>query len=132
MPPKKRKTRRTKPGPSPVDIHVGRRLRLRRCALGISQQYLADQCQITFQQIQKYELGTNRIAAGRLYDLGQLLGVPVGYFFEEMNAPKKLPAIKTNSAEDRKMIEFIGAYSKIDSPKIKADLRRLVKTLSAL
>lgn len=73
--------KKTKPGPSAVDIHAGKRLRIRRCLLGISQQVLAEQSGVSFQQIQKYEKGINRISAGRLYEFSVILGVPTDYFF---------------------------------------------------
>ena len=65
-----------------VDTHVGSRVRERRVALGMSQEKLADALGISFQQIQKYEVGTNRVAAGRLWDIAKALEVDVGYFFE--------------------------------------------------
>ncbi len=68
----------------PVDRHVGRRLRLRRALLGLSQERLAELAGLTFQQIQKYERGANRIGAGRLWQLAHILGVPVGWFYEEL------------------------------------------------
>lgn len=66
--------------PNPVDIHVGSRVRLRRTLLGMSQEMLGDAIGLTFQQIQKYERGTNRISASRLYDLSRALDVPVSFF----------------------------------------------------
>lgn len=68
--------------PNPVDIHVGSRVRLRRTLLGMSQEMLGDAIGLTFQQIQKYERGTNRISASRLYDLSRALDVPVSFFFD--------------------------------------------------
>ena len=70
--------------PDPIDVHVGMRLKLRRNLVGMSQEELGKASGLTFQQIQKYERGTNRIAASRLYRLGQLLGVPPSYFYDEM------------------------------------------------
>jgi transcriptional regulator with XRE-family HTH domain len=70
--------------PNPIDGHVGGRVRLRRMLLGISQEKLGEQLGLTFQQIQKYEKGVNRISASRLFDLAQVLRVPVQYFFEEL------------------------------------------------
>ena len=67
---------------NPVDIHVGHRVRIRRKFLGMSQEHLAGHLDVTFQQIQKYELGANRISASKLYEIGQALSVPVKYFFE--------------------------------------------------
>ena len=69
-----------------VDGHVGARVRLRRKALGLSQQVLADELALTFQQVQKYERGTNRISASKLYEISRTLGVPVAFFFEGLAA----------------------------------------------
>ena len=82
--------------PNPIDIHVGKRLRLRRLLLGLSQDRLGQMIGLTFQQIQKYENGTNRISASRLWDIAVLLEVPISFFFEDMDqetferSPKKL------------------------------------------
>ncbi len=70
--------------PDPIDIHVGSRVRLRRMILSMSQEKLGDQMGLTFQQIQKYEKGVNRIGASRLFQLATILKVPVDFFFEEM------------------------------------------------
>lgn len=79
---KKRKTARPR-APNPVDVHVGRRVRIRRVLNGLSQEELAADLGLTFQQLQKYESGANRISASRLYHLAELLDVPVGWFFAE-------------------------------------------------
>src|SRR3990170_3875461 len=71
--------------PNPVDIHVGARVRLRRTLLGMSQEKLGEAIGLTFQQVQKYERGANRIGSSRLYDLSRVLEVPVSFFFEEMS-----------------------------------------------
>jgi transcriptional regulator with XRE-family HTH domain len=71
-------------GPHPVDIHVGSRLRTRRNQLGMSQTTLAEGLGITFQQVQKYERGANRISASMLYAAARVVGVPIGYFFEDL------------------------------------------------
>lgn len=71
--------------PNPVDIYVGSRLKLRRLILGISQKKMAEKLGITFQQVQKYENGINRISASRLWDISKLLKVQVEYFFDGMN-----------------------------------------------
>ncbi len=82
--------------PNPIDIHVGKRLRLRRLLLGLSQDRLGQMIGLTFQQIQKYENGTNRISASRLWDIAVLLEVPISFFFEDMDqetferSPRKL------------------------------------------
>ena len=67
-----------------VDMHVGKRVRLRRTLLGMSQEQLGTELNITFQQVQKYERGANRISASRLWDIGQILDVPINYFFDDM------------------------------------------------
>ncbi len=83
-----------------VDGHVGRRIRERRRALGISQEKLGSALGISFQQIQKYEVGTNRVAAGRLWDIAKVLEVDVGYFFEgiERRAKRKAKPRKRRTA----------------------------------
>ena len=76
----------SKKQPNPIDIHVGSRVRLRRMMLGMSQEKLGESLGITFQQIQKYEKGTNRIGASRLQHIARVLGVPVAFFFEDAPA----------------------------------------------
>lgn len=71
-------------GPDPIDVHVGARLRLRRILLGLSQSAVADRIGLTFQQVQKYERGTNRLAASTLYRVAQILDVPVSFFFDDL------------------------------------------------
>ena len=69
-------------GPNPVDLHVGARIRMRRKLLGVSQEWLADQLGLTFQQVQKYERGANRVSASKLYEIARALQTSVAYFFE--------------------------------------------------
>ncbi|RWX81472.1 XRE family transcriptional regulator [Neorhizobium lilium] len=71
-------------GPHPVDVHVGRRLRMRRAQLGMSQTTLGDQLGITFQQIQKYERGANRVSASMLHDIARVMETQIAYFFEDL------------------------------------------------
>jgi transcriptional regulator with XRE-family HTH domain len=78
--------------PDPVDKHVGSRVRMRRLMFGMSQGKLADQLELTFQQVQKYEKGANRIGAGRLHQLSHILDVPVSFFFEGAPRPPGLPS----------------------------------------
>lgn len=75
--------------PNPIDIHVGARVRLRRKLLGISQEQLATALKLTFQQVQKYERGANRISASKLYETASALQVPVAYFFEGLSDPSE-------------------------------------------
>src|ERR1700759_1086976 len=81
-----RSTRGRRPAgkPNPVDVHVGSRVRLRRTLLGMSQEKLGEAIGLTFQQVQKYERGANRIGASRLFDLSRVLDVPVSFFFDDM------------------------------------------------
>lgn len=76
----------------PVDVHVGNRIRLRRTLLGLSQEKLGEALGLTFQQIQKYERGANRVGASRLYDLARVLDVPIGFFFDDMQEAAQKPA----------------------------------------
>ena len=73
--------------PSPIDVHVGARIRLRRTLLGMSQERLGEALALTFQQVQKYERGVNRVGASRLYDLSRVLDVPISFFFDDMPEP---------------------------------------------
>ena len=92
-PPKRRKQRKTRGKPTWIDVHVGQRVRQRRTLLGYSQERLAEALNLTFQQVQKYERGANRVGAGRLYELAKALDVPVTYFFEELpEAPDGAPS----------------------------------------
>src|SRR5919107_3688638 len=78
--------------PNPIDVRVGARLRLRRMMLGLSQEKLAEMIGLTFQQVQKYERGANRIGASRLYELSRVLDVPVSFFFDDID-PVRAPAM---------------------------------------
>ncbi len=84
-------------GPNPIDVHVGSRVRLRRMSLGMSQERLGRHLGLTFQQVQKYEKGVNRIGASRLYAIARVLDAPVQFFFEEM--PKAAVAGLPSAAE---------------------------------
>lgn len=83
---KKSRGRQKNGKPNPIDIHVGRRLRLKRELFGLSQEQLGKMLGLTFQQIQKYENGTNRISASRLWDLAMIFSSPVEYFYDDMDA----------------------------------------------
>mgnify|MGYP000421587522 CR=1 FL=1 len=79
---------KNKKKPNPIDIHVGSRVRLRRTMLGMSQEKLGDSLGITFQQVQKYETGANRVSASRLFDVANALCVAPGFFFEGLAEPE--------------------------------------------
>jgi transcriptional regulator with XRE-family HTH domain len=124
-------------GPNDIDIHVGNRLRLRRTVLGLSQEWVGDAVNITFQQLQKYERGINRISASRLYTLAQALGVPVSFFFEDMaltnvqEVPQNSPAPGTlpQGQWPRESTELLRAYQGIPSTRVR---RRAFELLRAL
>ena len=130
--------------PHPVDVHVGRRVRTRRTLLGMSQTALGQAIGLTFQQIQKYERGTNRIGSSRLFDLCKALDVPITFFFEDMP-----PAVASSSsalgvgiAEEsshykldpmakRESQELVRAYYKISNPNVRKRLFQLTKAFAA-
>jgi len=131
--------------PRPVDVHVGARLRQRRTLLGMSQEKLGEAVGLTFQQIQKYERGANRIGASRLYQLGQVLDVVVSYFFEEMPgevqktrgdyaAPEnsaELEAVQTSDPMARReTLELVRAYYRIEEPKVRKRIFELTKSIA--
>ena len=100
----------------PVDVHVGKRVRHRRWMVGMTQQQLAEQVGIKFQQIQKYETGMNRVSASRLWDIGESLSVPVSYFFEGINedgtgaAPDEAAALPGDLLADKEALELVRSY----------------------
>lgn len=123
--------------PNPIDVHVGARVRERRMALGLSQERLGDRLGLTFQQIQKYEKGVNRIGASRLLEISRLLDAPVQYFFE--NAPGEDD--QKIEADRPRIMRFVGtaeglqlnaAFSKISHDETRRRIVDLVKTLSEL
>lgn len=128
--------------PHPVDIHVGRRLRLKRTILGMSQESVGKQIGVTFQQIQKYERGINRMGASRLFDFAKALGVPVSYFFEgygdyamdEMSnyALGEPPAVgfEGEKINNRETLEVMRAYYRIKSPAMRKRIMDLIKTMA--
>lgn len=133
--------RKTKGIPGAIDKHVGHKLRVRRSLLGLSQEKLGDSIGLTFQQIQKYERGVNRISAGRLYEFGHILGVPVTYFYtgiEEGSDSKNL-ILSDNDQEsfggedtspDNDVRELVRAFERINDPSVRKDVLNLVISLS--
>lgn len=111
--------------PNPVDVHVGIRLRLRRTLLGMSQEKLGEAIGLTFQQVQKYERGVNRIGASRLWELSRVLDVPVSFFFEGLETPEAAASDGPELSEaggsydpgpvlKRETLELVRAYMRID------------------
>ena len=127
--------------PNPVDTHVGSRVRLRRMLLGMSQERLGDSMGLTFQQVQKYEKGVNRIGASRLFQISKILDVPVQFFFEEAphfdTGPVKgvaEPDSETFILEflnSREGLELNRAFVKISNSKVRKSVVDLVRALSA-
>ncbi len=130
--------------PNPVDVHVGARLRQRRTLLGMNQTKVADALGLTFQQVQKYEKGTNRISASRLFTLSRIFDVPVQLFFDDMptavaasspaqggDKTKKLPSYERDPMSRRESLELVRGYYKITDPQIRKRLFELTKTLGA-
>jgi len=130
--------------PSPVDVHVGARLRVRRTLLGMSQTMLGEAIGLTFQQMQKYEKGANRISASRLFVLSRVLDVPIAYFFDDMptavaatspvvggGKAKKPPSYELDPMAKRETLQLVRAYYKITDPEIRKRLFEMTKTLGA-
>jgi transcriptional regulator with XRE-family HTH domain len=144
-PPNPGQPRRTRGKPDAIDIHVGARLRQRRTLLGMSQEKLGEALGLTFQQVQKYERGANRIGAGRLHQIADVLGVSVAYFFEEMPArrsgaaelqPGTAAVEARHGADDqmarRETLELVRAYYRIADPRLRRRLYDLVKAIGRL
>ena len=129
-----------------VDMHVGKRVRLRRTLLGMSQEQLGTELNITFQQVQKYERGANRISASRLWDIGQILDVPINYFFDDMtentmqSSPRRISRggdivdltdeqIKDPMAR-RETLELVRTYYSIEKPLVRKRISEMVKSIA--
>lgn len=130
--------------PRPVDAHVGARVRLRRTMLGMSQERLAQALGLTFQQVQKYERGTNRVGSSRLYELSKILDVPIQFFFDEMSREVDMtardgtgaPALKhadvgvEDAMAKRETLELVWAYYRIKSARVRRKVYDLAKSLA--
>jgi len=131
--------------PNPVDIHVGSRIRLRRMMISMSQEKLGERLGLTFQQVQKYEKGANRVGASRLYAISKILEVPVEFFFADM--PENIAVIEKNSDIDGMtepdetafVMDFVSsseglqlntAFKKIGSQETRRKIVDLIKTLA--
>jgi len=120
--------------PDPVDVHVGARIRTRRLLLGMNQETLANALGLTFQQVQKYEGGANRVSASRLAEVAEVLGVPIAYFFNDLDLADDPAAVE--EAELREMlqrpdvIELIRRYYAIANPAVRQQFLEMVKTVA--
>jgi len=127
--------------PHPIDLHVGSRVRLQRVVIGMSQQKLGDLLGLTFQQVQKYEKGINRIGASRLFEVAQIFSVPVQFFFDELAISEGMtPATGfsegsselnyTEFLNTREGIELNRAFQKISDPKVRRNVVELVRAMA--
>lgn len=130
--------------PHPIDIHVGSRVRLRRTLLGLSQEKLGDSIGLTFQQVQKYERGANRIGSSRLYELSRVLDVPVSFFFDDAPDGDMPPVSPSAAPADRGLdatfeqdamgrqetLDLIRAYYRIGDTTVRKRVFDLTKAIA--
>ena len=128
-----------KKAPNPIDKHVGSRVRMRRMMLGMSQEKLGDALGLTFQQIQKYEKGTNRIGASRLQQISLILQVPVAFFFEGAPAPPgrpiglgeaPSPVYVTDFLATTDGLTLVKAFMGIQNPRLRRRIVELVEEMA--
>jgi transcriptional regulator with XRE-family HTH domain len=139
--------------PSPIDVHVGSRIRLRRTLMGMSQERLGEALGLTFQQVQKYERGANRVGASRLFDLSRVLDVPISFFFDDMPEPltnsyagqagglgtrrafgfadsqESLAQPVDDTLSRRETLELVRAYYRITDPAVRKRVFELIRSL---
>jgi len=137
----RRPGRRKSDRPNPIDVHVGSRVRLRRNMLGMSQEKLGEAIGLTFQQVQKYERGANRIGASRLHELSRILDVQVSFFFDKEDPVRAQPSagfgetpqegFDSDLLRRRETIELVSAYFEIDNLAARRRLFDLAKVLAA-
>ena len=114
----------------PIDQHVGERIRLRRTERGLTQEQLAQALDVSYQQVQKYETGANRISAGRIYQISRKLNVSVGYFFEGLDGNHEASAAPLeHGGRQRSAIELVRKFAQIRDPEVRAAIAGLVKTI---
>ncbi|WP_297735890.1 helix-turn-helix transcriptional regulator [uncultured Maricaulis sp.] len=126
-------------GPNPIDIHVGSRVRLRRQLLKMSQEKLGDELGVTFQQVQKYERGANRVGASRLYRLSRVLDVPIQFFFEGLGgataasgmAEGDQTPIVYDFIQSSDGVSLAESFSRIKDGKVRRRVLELVRTLAS-
>jgi transcriptional regulator with XRE-family HTH domain len=129
--------------PNPVDVHVGNRIRMRRMLVGMSQEKLGERLGLTFQQVQKYEKGTNRVSASRLFHVAQVLGVPVQYFYEDLPAGAEdagtadgfgesgEQAVITSFLNSSEGLQLNRAFHQITDTDVRRRVVDLVKSIAA-
>jgi transcriptional regulator with XRE-family HTH domain len=119
------------PAAAMVDAHVGSRIRLRRRILGMSQENLGEAIGVTYQQVQKYEQGVNRVSAGMLWRIGQVLDAPVPFFFEDVVASEtQQPAVADDQVMMRReTLELVRAYYRITDPALRRVLVQVARSI---
>jgi len=136
-------------GPDPIDIHVGKRVKLRRTLLHISQEQLASDIGVTFQQVQKYESGHNRVSASRLFDISRVLNCPISYFFEDIGPEttgerptpgaraedggglsEESQAFGTDPMQRTETLELVRAYWRLHNPELRTNVLSLLSNIS--
>lgn len=132
--------------PSPIDVHVGTRIRLRRTLMGMSQERLGEALGLTFQQVQKYERGVNRVGASRLFDVSRVLDVPISFFFDDMpdslttslggnagrrgaSAGESTDPFGDDTLNRRETLELVRAYYRITDPSVRKRVFDLIKSM---
>lgn len=113
-----------------IDQHVGERIRARRTELGLTQEQLAEALSVSYQQVQKYETGANRISAGRIFELARKLRVDVSYFFEglPLDAPAEQVPLQ-HGGRQRSAIELVRKFAQIEDPQVRLAIAALVKAI---
>ncbi len=112
-----------------VDHHVGERIRQKRTSLGLTQEHLANALGISYQQVQKYETGANRVSAGRLYEIAERLEAEIGYFFEGLEIHRVQEPI-SHGGKSRSTIELVRNFAEIEDPVVRAAVSGLVKSIA--
>jgi len=120
--------------PNPIDVHVGKRIRMRRLLLGMNQETLANALGLTFQQVQKYEGGANRVSASRLAAMAEILQVPISFFFGDLPTDDAKPTVAEREwreyLERPETIELIRLYYAIPDPQVRARFLEMVKSIA--
>jgi transcriptional regulator with XRE-family HTH domain len=119
-------------GPHPVDRHVGLRIRMRRKEIGVSQERLAEALGITFQQVQKYERGANRVSASKLWEIAAALKTSVGYFYEGLGGRGDAPQADTRQSfmSSGEGIELLANFPRISEPGVRRKILELVRAVA--
>lgn len=134
-------------GPDPIDIHVGKRIKLRRTLLHISQEQLASDIGVTFQQVQKYESGHNRVSASRLFDISRVLNCPIAYFFEdigpETTGERSMPGARgseglseeaegfdSDPMQRTETLELVRSYWRLHNAELRKNVLELLSNIS--